>query len=137
MTETTPRKRKPSDKLPLGHMEVRTSVSSLRESYKLDPFFVAGTDTVRVISDIGDLLTTELILFQQTLAAISSCIIALLEQPDVLVKAQAELDRVVQPGHLPDVEDQDSLPYITALAMEALRWRDVVPLGKLYPNLFI
>lgn len=45
-------------------------------------------------------------------------------------KAQQELDRVIKPGHLPDFEDQDSLPYITAIAMEALRWRAIVPIGR-------
>ena len=54
----------------------------------------------------------------------------LLENPRVLRKAQAELDSVVTTGHLPDLEDQPSLPYITALAKETLRWRDVVPIGE-------
>ena len=57
----------------------------------------------------------------------------LLENPHILKKAQAELDSVVKSGHLPDLEDQLSLPYITALAKETLRWRDVVPIGESLP----
>ena len=57
----------------------------------------------------------------------------LLENPHILKKAQAELDPVVKSGHLPDLEDQLSLPYITALAKETLRWRDVVPIGGSLP----
>ena len=61
----------------------------------------------------------------------ASCILGLLEHPEVLKKAQEELDRVVKPGHLPDFDDEDSLPYITAIVKETLRWRDVVPIGEL------
>ncbi|KAH9476853.1 Cytochrome P450 monooxygenase 98 [Psilocybe cubensis] len=64
-----------------------------------------------------------------TLSALASCILGLLERPEVMKKAQEELDRVIKPGHLPEFEDQDSLHYITAIAMEALRWRAIVPIG--------
>ncbi|KAF8884723.1 cytochrome P450 [Gymnopilus junonius] len=59
----------------------------------------------------------------QTVAAVASCILGLLEHPEILKKAQEELDRVVKPGHLPDFDDEDSLPYITAITKETLRWR--------------
>ncbi|KAF5349137.1 hypothetical protein D9756_009446 [Leucocoprinus leucothites] len=64
-----------------------------------------------------------------TVSAVASCILALLEDSDILKKAQRELDSVVKPGHLPDFDDMDSLPYITAIALETLRWRDVVPIA--------
>ena len=54
----------------------------------------------------------------------------LLDKPDVLKRAQADLDAVVKPGHLPDFEDEESLPFITAIVKETLRWRDVVPIGR-------
>lgn len=44
-------------------------------------------------------------------------------------KAQIDLDSVVKAGHLPDLEDEPSLPYITAIAKETLRWGDVLPFG--------
>ncbi|KAF8905213.1 cytochrome P450 [Gymnopilus junonius] len=62
-----------------------------------------------------------------TLSAIASCILGLLENPQVIKRAQEELDRVVKPGQLPSFDDEGSLPYITAITKEALRWRDVVP----------
>ena len=49
--------------------------------------------------------------------------------PNVQKKAQAELDRVVGPGHLPDFDDIDALPYIRAVMMETMRWIPVVPFG--------
>ena len=44
-------------------------------------------------------------------------------------KAQAELDAVVGPGRLPEPEDIDQLPYVSAVIKEALRWHHLAPLG--------
>ena len=49
--------------------------------------------------------------------------------PEVQAKARAELDTVVGPNRLPSFEDRESLPYITAIAKESMRWQSVVPLG--------
>ena len=59
----------------------------------------------------------------------TSCVLGLLEHPEIVKKAQAQIDGVIKLGHLPDLDDEPSLPYITAIVKEALRWRDVVPLG--------
>ncbi|KAF8884004.1 cytochrome P450 [Infundibulicybe gibba] len=64
-----------------------------------------------------------------TVSAIASCILGLLENPDVQRKAQQEIDSVVGHGHLPDFEDEPSLPFITAIVKETMRWRDVVPIA--------
>ncbi|EIM84081.1 CyP450 monooxygenase [Stereum hirsutum FP-91666 SS1] len=51
--------------------------------------------------------------------------------PDVQRRAQAEIDRVVGPSsdRLPEFSDQESLPYITAIVKEILRWAPPLPLG--------
>ena len=49
--------------------------------------------------------------------------------PEAQKKAQAELDAVVGPSRLPDFDDQPSLPYVSAVIKECLRWRSGVPLG--------
>lgn len=64
-----------------------------------------------------------------TVASISACILGLVTNPDALKKAQEEIDRVVGPGQLPAFDDEASLPYITALLKETLRWREVAPLS--------
>ncbi|KAF9522916.1 cytochrome P450 [Crepidotus variabilis] len=69
-----------------------------------------------------------------TAAALSSCILGLLSRPDVLQRAREELDRVIKPGSLPDFEDEPFLPYITAIAKEALRWREVTAFGMPHYN---
>ncbi|PPQ76418.1 hypothetical protein CVT26_013075 [Gymnopilus dilepis] len=63
-----------------------------------------------------------------TVSAIASCILGLLENPEVVKKAQEELDRVVKARRLPDFDDEKSLPYVTAVTKEALRWRVVSPM---------
>lgn len=42
--------------------------------------------------------------------------------PEVLREAREELDRVIGRGRLPDFTDRDSLPYITAIVKETLRF---------------
>ena len=48
---------------------------------------------------------------------------------DAQKKAQAELDVVVGPDRLPDLNDMDKLPYINAIIKESLRWHVPTPLG--------
>ena len=55
---------------------------------------------------------------------------AAVAQPDWVVRARDELDRVCGPaGRLPTFEDQAKLPYIQAVIKEALRWRPLVDAG--------
>ena len=51
--------------------------------------------------------------------------------PDVMRKAQAEIDAVVGQDRLPSFADRQSLPYINALVLEVMRWHSVTPTGKL------
>ncbi len=50
--------------------------------------------------------------------------------PEVQKKAQAELDAVVGPNRLPTFQDRPNLPYLNAVALEALRWHSVAPTCK-------
>lgn len=49
--------------------------------------------------------------------------------PDVMRKAQAEIDAVVGRDRLPTFADREHLPYLRAMVKEVLRWRPVGPLG--------
>ncbi|KJA22222.1 hypothetical protein HYPSUDRAFT_202249 [Hypholoma sublateritium FD-334 SS-4] len=64
-----------------------------------------------------------------TVSCLASCILALVHNPHVVAKAQKELDGALSVGQLPDFSDEDSLPYITAIVKETLRWRDVAPIA--------
>lgn len=50
--------------------------------------------------------------------------LAMVLHPEAQQKAHAEIEAVLGPG-LPTFEDQESLPYLSALIMECLRWEPV------------
>ncbi|TBU38080.1 cytochrome P450, partial [Dichomitus squalens] len=64
-----------------------------------------------------------------TVSAAQSFFLAMATHPDVQRRAQAELDSVIGPDRLPEIDDMDRLPYIHAIVKECIRWRPVVPLG--------
>ena len=55
--------------------------------------------------------------------------LAMVLYPEVQKKAQVEIDAVVGPNRLPDLEDRPSLPYINAIIKESMRWHLVAPLS--------
>ena len=64
--------------------------------------------------------------------ALANFILAMNHYPDVMLKAQRELDEVVGRERPPSFEDMPSLPYIRAIVKETLRWRPIAPLGALF-----
>lgn len=72
-------------------------------------FFVGGADT--------------------SVSSLNACVLMMTCFPEIQKKAQAELDRVLGPNALPDFGDEDSLPYITAIVKETLRWNTVTPMA--------
>jgi len=67
--------------------------------------------------------------FSTTAAVLQVFILAMVLHPDVVRKAQAQLDDVVGRLSLPTIHDEDRLPYIRALIKETFRWRSIAPLG--------
>lgn len=56
-------------------------------------------------------------------------ILALVLHPEVMKRAQAQLDAVVGRDRLPSLNDQAQLPYIEAIVKESMRWRTTAPMG--------
>jgi cytochrome P450 len=50
--------------------------------------------------------------------------------PEVVKKAQAEIDTVIGNDRLPTFADRPYLPYLEALVKEVFRWNVVTPLGS-------
>ncbi|THH33485.1 hypothetical protein EUX98_g701 [Antrodiella citrinella] len=50
--------------------------------------------------------------------------------PDVQARAQKEIDEVVGSDRLPNVEDEQRLPYVYALVREILRYWTIAPIGR-------
>lgn len=63
------------------------------------------------------------------MSTLSTLVLALTAHPDVLIRAQAELDQVVGRARWPVFADYDKLPYVVALIREVCRWRPVAPLS--------
>jgi cytochrome P450 len=61
-------------------------------------------------------------MIEQTVSSTQALFLALVQYPDVIKEAQAELDAVVGNSRLPTFEDAPKLPYILALIKELLRW---------------
>lgn len=55
-------------------------------------------------------------------------LLAMVLHPEVQIKAQEEIDRVVGDSRLPDFSDREKLPYVEAVFRETFRWRPTVPL---------
>ncbi|KAJ6621540.1 cytochrome P450 [Mycena sp. CBHHK59/15] len=64
-----------------------------------------------------------------TVSALGTFVLGMLSNPEAQRKAQLEIDSVVGHGRLPNFDDEMSMPYISALVQEVLRWKSVVPLG--------
>jgi cytochrome P450 len=55
--------------------------------------------------------------------------LAMLMNPDAQAKAQEEIDRVIGTDRLPTFDDEEKLPYVSALSREVFRWQQVAPFG--------
>ncbi|EKM55873.1 uncharacterized protein PHACADRAFT_209385 [Phanerochaete carnosa HHB-10118-sp] len=71
--------------------------------------FIAGSDT--------------------TVTTLYTFFLAMVMFPETQASAHEELDRVIGRKRLPDIEDRDSLPYISAIVQEVLRWHPILPIG--------
>ncbi|KAJ7671941.1 cytochrome P450 [Mycena rosella] len=66
---------------------------------------------------------------ETTLGTLLNFVLAMTLYPEVMRKAQGELDTVVGRERPPKFEDKDNLPYIRAIIRETMRWRPVSPLA--------
>lgn len=67
-----------------------------------------------------------------TVSSMMAFTIAMILHPEVQKRAQEEIDRVVGSDRLPGYEDRENLPYVEAVAKEALRYFPVVPVGTVH-----
>ncbi|KIM35577.1 hypothetical protein M413DRAFT_347955, partial [Hebeloma cylindrosporum] len=100
---------KPSFTSSLVERQEEHKLSNLEAAWLAGTMFGAGAET--------------------TAAALSVFMLAMALYPDVMRKAQREIDVAVGRGRLPTFADAPNLPYLRAMVMEVLRWRPVGPLG--------
>jgi hypothetical protein len=80
---------------------------------------------------------TRLTLDSKTVSTTQTFFLAMAMHPEVLRKAQAEIDAVVGINRLPDFNDRPYLPYVNTIIKETLRWQLVLPLGKKFFNVLL
>ncbi|KAG8995537.1 hypothetical protein FRB90_000147 [Tulasnella sp. 427] len=66
---------------------------------------------------------------ETTRNTLETSILAISLFPEAQKKAQAEIDRVVGSGRLPEIADMPNLRYVHAVVLETLRWCPTVPFG--------
>lgn len=72
---------------------------------------------------------------ETTTASVAAFLIAMIHYPQIMRKAQAQIDAVVGRDRVPTFADRPHLPYIRALVKELLRWRPAGPMGE-FASLF-
>ncbi|KAJ7596168.1 cytochrome P450 [Mycena floridula] len=70
-----------------------------------------------------------------TVSVVLTCILALVLNPEIQEKAQAQIDAAVGPFRLPTFEDRDQLSLITAIVSEAIRFLPTTPLALPHSSL--
>lgn len=66
---------------------------------------------------------------ETTVSTIKAFLLGMVLNPDVQQKAQEEIDRVVGTDRLPEASDEENLPFVRGVIMEALRTFPVTPMG--------
>ncbi|KAF8149460.1 cytochrome P450 [Crassisporium funariophilum] len=64
-----------------------------------------------------------------SVASVRAFFLAMILNPDVQQRAQAEIDAVIGNDRLPTIADRENLPYLNAVMKELMRWQPVSPLA--------
>ncbi|KLO18912.1 cytochrome P450 oxidoreductase OrdA-like protein [Schizopora paradoxa] len=66
---------------------------------------------------------------ETSVGTIQTFFLAMLLNPEVVKKAQQEIDTAIISDRLPTFEDRGKLPYINAICQETKRWHSISPMG--------
>ncbi|EJF57201.1 cytochrome P450 [Dichomitus squalens LYAD-421 SS1] len=87
----------------------------------------ATTEEENIIKNVAAVSLEGALRLYHMFSTVQTVFVAMSRYPEVLKKAQAELDAVLGPNRLPEFSDTSSLVYVNAVIKEALRWQVVVP----------
>ncbi|KAJ7590411.1 cytochrome P450 [Mycena floridula] len=77
---------------------------------------------------VQDVLATAYSGSEVVVTVLLSFVLAMVQNPSVMKKAQAAVDEAVGSDRIPDLDDYHSIPYIDALVMEVIRWKPITQL---------
>lgn len=113
--------------VPFNHVKDKMAVGTARSCYISDLLEdTKGQDEAGVRDTGANVYSAG---FDTTLASLMSAITALVVDPVIQARAQAELDTVVGKTRLPDFSDRENLPYIQCIISETFRWGVTTPVG--------
>lgn len=121
--------------IPYRFVQKRMKTSHFQPSYvsKLVQNFKGENGTMLTHEDEQAILWTAASLYgagsDTTVISLTTFTLAMVMFPDIQLKAQEEIDRVVGASRLPSFQDRDQLPYINGLVKEILRWWPVSHMG--------
>ncbi|KAI0264154.1 cytochrome P450 [Gloeopeniophorella convolvens] len=111
-------------------MKEGTAVSSLASECMHDLDQLAPTDRQKqemtVTAALGSMFVAG---SDTTVSALLWFFLALVLNPDVQSRAQAELDAVTSRDRLPTFDDKPRLPYVEAICKELMRWQMITPIA--------
>ncbi|KAF9230941.1 cytochrome P450 [Melanogaster broomeanus] len=82
------------------------------------------------LQDLKDAAATALTAASETSdSALTTFFLAMVLNPEVQDKANAQIDAVVGKHRIPTLDDRPSLTYIDAIMRETLRWNPIIPLS--------
>ncbi|KAH7341834.1 cytochrome P450 [Rhizoctonia solani] len=63
-----------------------------------------------------------------TVSTLNNFILAMVQYPNILRKAQEEMDRIIGTERLPTMSDRPNLSYLECIILETMRWYPITPL---------
>ena len=79
-----------------------------------------------------DLLAQLIIYTPQTVAAVQTFFLLMASHPEIVKRAQAEIDEVIGSQRTPALEDRGNLPYIDCIVKEVYRYATYMYTLQLY-----
>ncbi|KAG0694426.1 cytochrome P450 [Suillus ampliporus] len=116
--------------------EVKTQMANGTASHSLVADFLSQADdnteedTMKAVALMAYMGGVE-----STASALQIFLLAMVLHPEVQARARAEINQVVRHDKMPCLDDRASLPYLSAVLREVLRWHPTSPLGMAHAAL--
>uniref|UniRef100_A0A8D2P784 Cytochrome P450 n=1 Tax=Zosterops lateralis melanops TaxID=1220523 RepID=A0A8D2P784_ZOSLA len=99
----------------------------------VDAFLVKQNQKQHTAFSNGNLMFSTLDLFaagtETTSTTVRWGLLLMMKYPEIQRKIQEEMNRVIEPGELPKLEDRKKMPYTEAVIHEIQRFANIVPMG--------
>ncbi|KAJ4490283.1 cytochrome P450 1, partial [Lentinula aciculospora] len=109
----------------VNNLKSGTGTSPIAELVAKKPTQIEAVKAMGIASYVGETCCFSVVVF--LIYMLSICL-----HPDIQIKGQEEIDRVIGKDRLPTFEDRPSMPYIEAIYHEVMRLDPAIPLDNAY-----